>query len=132
MGNIALQLKHENWAFSHGYSDEIQIALVADFLNGIYNAIKKKEFSFAKLPQGIQLSLETRMSFYNAGYEFGRVKHSIAESDILNRLNYLLRELRSKIQSSLKEDSILNSTGDCRGACAYNTGDRSEYLHYGW
>lgn len=30
-----MQLEHENWAFCHGYSDERQISLVADFLNGI-------------------------------------------------------------------------------------------------
>lgn len=132
MENIAIQLRNEDWAYQHGYENEVQISLVADFLNGIYAFKRKIEMPFAVLPIDAHLSKPIREAFYRAGQELAGLKLTISESDVTTALSRLFSVLHDDIIQVLDSDSILASTGDCRGACAYNTGDRSEYRNYGW
>lgn len=132
MKNVSLQIKHENWAYTHGFNNEVQIALVADFLNGLNASAGQIEPSLVVLPNGIFISKTIREIFYNEGNKLSKIKCTIDEVDILKNLGDLFKNFHSTIMSILKENSILASTGDCRGACAYNTGDRSEYRNYGW
>ena len=129
MNSISQQLKYEEWAFSHGYNSETQIALAADFLNGLRSSIGKEENLFNNLPKGIHVSKPLREAFYNAGKELAELKHNYSERDVNESLSDIFHKFSEEIK---KTNSILASTGDCRGACAYNTGDRSEYLNYGW
>lgn len=132
MESIALQLQFEEWAYRHGYESEAQISLVADFLNGFEASRRKSESSLAVLPSGVHLSKPVREAFYHAGQELAGLKRAIAESDITTALSRLFCNLHNDMMQVLASDSVLASTGDCRGACAYNTGDRSEYRNYGW
>lgn len=132
MNKIALQLQHEEWAYRNGYSNEAQVSLVADFLNGLSAALNKEEYSFSVLPNGIHLSKGIREAFYNSGKELANLKSSIAETDVITAISNLFSKLHNEIKQAVADDSILTSTGDCRGACLYNVGDRAEYLNYGW
>ena len=132
MNNVILQLRHEEWAYQNGYNDEFRISLVSDFLNGIYSRLHQQEFSFTLLPYGLHISKSVRESFYRSGQEFAKLNKNIIDSDIKTALSNLFCRLQKEMEQVLAEDSILASTGDCRGACAYNTGDRSEYRNYGW
>lgn len=132
MNKIALQLQHEEWAYRNGYSNEVQVSLVADFLNGLNAELNKEEYTFSILPNGIHLSKGIREAFYNSGKELANLKSSIAETDVITAISNLFSKLHNEIKQAVADDSILTSTGDCRGACAYNTGDRTEYRNYGW
>lgn len=132
MESIVLQLQYEDWAYRHGYETDVQISLVADFLKGMDASKRNIELPLAVLPSGVHLSKSVREAFYHAGQEFANLKCTIAESDITTALSRLFRNLHNDIMQALASDSVLTSTGDCRGACAYNTGDRSEYRDYGW
>lgn len=132
MNKITLQLQHEEWAYRNGYSNEVQVSLVADFLNGLNAELNKEEYTFSILPNGIHLSKGIREAFYNSGKELANLKSSIAETDVITAISNLFSKLHNEIKQAVADDSILTSTGDCRGACAYNTGDRTEYRNYGW
>lgn len=133
MNTIALQLQYEEWAYRHGYSNETQIALSADFLKGVhYSGINDTENTLSLLPDGLHVSKSVREAFYKAGQELVKLNSSVGEADILHTLKELFKQFRSDLSAAVAEDGILASTGDCRGACAYNVGDRSEYRHHGY
>lgn len=132
MNKIALQLQYEEWAYRNGYSNEAQVSLVADFLNGLSAALNKEEYSLSVLPNGIHLSKGIREAFYNSGKELVNLKPLIAEKDVITAISNLFSKLHNEIKQAVAGSSVLASTGDCRGACLYNVGDRTEYLNYGW
>lgn len=132
MESICLQLQHEDWAYRNGYNNENQVSLVADFLNGLYSALNNKDLSFSELPLGIHISKPMREAFYRSGQELASIKSNIADSDIKTALSDLFLKFRNEFKQAFAEGSILASTVDCRGACEYHVGDRSEYLDYGW
>ena len=132
MERICLQLQHEDWAYRNGYNNETQVLLVADFLNGVYSNLHKEDLPFCKLPLGIHISKSMREAFYRSGKELASLKSNIADFDIKTALSNLFLKFHNEIKHVLAEGTILATTGDCRGACQYNTGDRGEYLNYGW
>lgn len=86
MRNISNQLQYEDWAYKNGYENEVQITLVADFLNGVYAPMHENYISLAVLPFGIHLSKPIREAFYRSGQELANLKSNIAESDIITAL----------------------------------------------
>lgn len=132
MNTIQMQLEHENWAFCHGYSDERQISLVADFLNGIQSQTKKIPAAMTELPMGIHISQGVREAFSNAGRQFAAIHHGSTDTDLIEALKALFAKFGAELSEAVAIDGIMASTGDCRGACQYNVGDRTEYRSYGW
>lgn len=127
MDTITLQLQYEDWAFRHGFESEAQVSLATDFLWGLHNPDKPTETMMAPICDE-SISASVREAFYNAGRKIAVTKAKIESSDIVMALNYLF----AKLVDEMKNTGVMNSTGDCRGACKYNTGDRSEYRNYGW
>lgn len=127
-----MQLAHEDWAFRHGYSNEHQVALAADFLNGFRLQRVPVSEALELLPFGIHLSKGVREAFYHAGQQLASIRIQHTDAELLEVLQLLFRRFGSELKAATATDGILASTGDCRGACNYNTGDRSEYRDYGW
>lgn len=132
MESICLQLQHENWAYQNGYSNEKQVSLVADFLNGMYSSVNNKDLSFTELPLGIHISKPMREAFYRSGKELANLKSDIEDSDIKTALSNLFLKFHKEFTLAFAKGSILASTGDCRNVCEYHTGNRTEYFHNGW
>lgn len=127
MDAITLQLQYEDWAFRHGFETEAQVSLATDFLWGLHNPYKPAETMLAPV-RDESIGACVRKTFYDAGRKISMAKAKIESSDIVMALNNLFAKLVDEIKST----GVMNSTGDCRGACKYNTGDRSEYRNYGW
>lgn len=130
--NSACQLQLENWAYRHGFQNEVEITLVADFLLGLHNANNKIKSSLALSPTNVTLTERLRHAFYLAGVKFSQIAENISDSAIMSFVKDVYAQLNGEIKKSLADNSVMESTGDCRGACKYNTGDRSEYRNYGW
>ena len=130
--NSTSQLQLENWAYRHGFQNEVEITLVADFLLGLHNAKNKIKSSLAPLPTNVSLTARLRSAFYFAGVKFSQISEIITDSAILAFVKDVYAQLNGEIKKGLADNSVMESTGDCRGACKYNTGDRSEYRNYGW
>ncbi len=128
MGNndfIALRLELEDRAHEMGYNDDLMVTLAADFLQGACKVALTADKMLSTLPKGLHLKKELRNALYSAGESFG-------ESATFESLRETMVRFGEEIKEAVKENGIMASTGDCRGACKYNTGDRSEYRNYGW
>lgn len=130
--SIPVQLQYEEWAFQHGFESEVQVSLVADFLNGLYSSLKKVETTLARWSSDIHISKAVREAFYNAGQKLATLKTAVVEADIILALKDLFATFRASIMAALAEGSIMAGTGDCRNACRYNSGDSSNYANYGY
>lgn len=126
---LHIRLQYEDWAFHHGFTSEIQVALVADFLQGMDISSPNVMYS---LPKNTSLPDNLRAVFVNAGKCLSILIEKVTDNDITKHLEQLFTENKDKINKVLGEIVIMPGTGDCRGACKYNTGDRSMYRNYGW
>lgn len=122
--NINQQLQYEDWAYSHGFNNDVEVSLAADFLSGA-SANGAGATAMAVLPAGITISDSLRRLFVEAGRRF-------ASNDLFAALAETFERYADKVECALSDNHIAPSTGDCRGACQYNVGDRSEYRNYGW
>ena len=134
MNNISnksycIRLQHEDWAFCHGFTNEVQIALVADFLQGVYICSSN---ALCSLPNNISLPDSLRVVFVNAGRCLSSLVEKLTDSDLIKHIEQVYNENWERVNKVLGENAIMPGTGDCRGACKYNTGDRSMYRNYGW
>lgn len=124
-----LRLQHEDWAFHHGFTNEVQVALVADFLQGMNTDSSKV---LCSLPHNISLPDCLRAIFVSAGKCLSTLVERISEYDIMKHIEQTFSDNWDMVTKALGENAIMPGTGDCRGACKYNTGDRSMYRNYGW
>lgn len=124
---LAARLTFEDKAFSMGFCDKLINTLVADLLQGVGRVALDIDRLVSMAPGGLHLRRELRQAIYHAG----SMLDEAAELDA-DQINAVLADFKSEIAAAAKENGILASTGDCRGACKYNTGDSSEYRNYGW
>lgn len=114
-------------AFNIGFCDKLMTILVADLLQGVFQIALDLDRIMSIAPGGLHIRKELRQSIYNAGRELD-TEQVLTYEDVKT----ILSRYKDEIAAAAKENGILASTGDCRGACKYNTGDRSEYRNYGW
>lgn len=124
---VATRLNFEDIAFSMGFCDKLINTLVADLLQGVGRVALDIDRLVSLAPGGLHLRKELRQAVYQAGCRLDEAAELSAEN-----INAILADFKSEIASAAKENGIMASTGDCRGACKYNTGDSSEYRNYGW
>lgn len=124
---IATRLRFEEQAFDMGFCDKVMNTLVADLLQGACRMVTDMDKLICLTTGGIHLRKDIREAVCNLG-------QSLTPGTNLNfeRIKELLSEFKEDIYAAANENGIMASTGDCRGACKYNTGDRSEYRNYGW
>lgn len=132
MNAIDIRLECESKAHRWGYDNEVLIALSADLLQGAISLTEKVAAIMPSLPAGIHVSRRLREIFFNMGREIATSKSNLSDESLQCRLAELMHDFTAEVSAAIKENSILASTGDCRGACKYNTGDSSEYRNYGW
>ncbi len=125
---VACRLQLENWAYRHGFQNEVEITLVSDFLHGLHNGSS----ALAPAPLTVKLSDGLRHAFYMAGIKFAEIAKTVSDSAVISYVKDVFVKFNDAVSKSLADNSVMESTGDCRGACKYNTGDRSEYRNYGW
>lgn len=126
------QLSFENWAFRHGFKNEVEIALVSDFLSGMHSHQTKLGPSFAPLLTGLNIKDSLRRKFFTYGEKFPTGNILICDSNIITRIKEIAKGLKQELCAAFEGNHIAPSTGDCRGACQYNVGDRTEYRNYGY
>ncbi len=125
-------LQLEDWAYCHGFQNEVEITLVSDFLLGLHNGSSAIRESLSPVPLTVKLSEGLRRAFYMAGIKFSEVAKTVSDLAIISFVKDVFVRFNNEISKALADNSIMGSTGDCRGACKFNTGDRSEYRNYGW
>lgn len=125
--SLAQRLGLEAQAFDMGFCDRLMTTLVADLLQGVGRITLDLDRLISMVPGGLHIRKELRQAIYQAGEELksNQVVTYEQVKTILNRYS-------EEISAATKENGIMASTGDCRGACKYNTGDSSEYRNYGW
>lgn len=124
---LAARLSFEDKAFGMGFCDKLINTLVADLLQGVGRVALDIDRLVSMAPGGLHLRRELRQAVYQAGSMLDEAAELGAD-----QINAVLADFKSEIAAAAKENGILASTGDCRGACKYNTGDSSEYRNYGW
>lgn len=129
---VAFQLQLENWAYCHGFQNEVEITLVSDFLLGLHNGNCAINESLVPAPLSVKLSEGLRRAFYMAGIKYSEFAKTVSDLAIISFVKDVFVRFNNEISKALADNSIMGSTGDCRGACKFNTGDRSEYRNYGW
>lgn len=132
MNSIYLRLSFEEKAHSWGYCNEVLIALAADFLQGVSFVAKKIGCRLPCLYGGIHIERSLRENFFEAGAEISKAKELLTDDDLKQFLAKTIEKFVTSVKDAVENNGVLSSTGDCRGACKYNTGDRSEYRNYGW
>lgn len=132
MNSVDLRLSYEDKAYSWGFRNEVLNTLAADFLQGVWMAANIISPVLPPLPVGIHISKPLREAFFEAGAEISRAKMSLSEENLKLNLDKTLNKLTNSVKKAVAGNGVLASTGDCRGACKYNTGDSSEYRNYGW
>lgn len=126
--SLTYQLQIEDWAYRHGFKNEVEITLASDFMLGVYNGCHRKKKSLAPLPTGIVVDNSIRECFYNSGLSFNLLTNTC----VVDTIERLLSQFCCELKRLFAVNHIQESTGDCRGACQYNTGDRTEYRSYGY
>ena len=124
---IALRLELEERAFNLGFCDKLTTTLVADMLQGACHMANAMDSFLSHAPGGLHIKKELRQAICRAGARLDDYRTADKGS-----ICDMLAEFSSEIALTAKENGIVASTGDCRGACKYNTGDSSEYRNYGW
>lgn len=132
MNSVDLRLSYEDKAYSWGFRNEVLNTLAADFLQGVCTAADMISPVLPPLPGGVHISKPLREAFFVAGAEISRAKMSLSDENLKLYLAKTLNELADFVKKTVANNGVLASTGDCRGACKYNTGDSSEYRNYGW
>lgn len=132
MNSIDLRLSYEEKAHTWGFRNEVLNTLVADFLQGASIVAHKISPILPMLPGGIHISRQLREAFFEAGAEIAEAKENMTDENLKTTVADILERFAVSVREAIAENGFVASTGDCRGACKYNTGDRSEYRNYGW
>lgn len=132
MNEIEYRIYLEEKSYLFGFQNEILNILAADILQGIAFTAKKIGSKLPILPIGIHIARPLREAFFNAGEEIGETKEYLSNDYLQNEIQIIFSKFEEAVSNTISKNKMWASTGDCRGACKYNTGDSSEYRNYGW
>lgn len=132
MNEIDLRLTYEDRACRWGFRNEVLNSLVADFLQGFESVTRKLGAALPPLPGGLHIAKPLREVFFEAGNKLANANDTLSDENLKNTVLMTLSKFTNAVKDAIKDNKVLASTGDCRGACRYNTGDSSEYRNYGW
>ncbi len=132
MNSIDLRLAYEDKARVWGFRNEVLNTLAADLLQGVAFTAGKFGNLLPVLPGGIHIAKPLRKAFFKAGADIAMAKKTMSDDDLKLAVAEVLDRFAISVKEAIADNRIVASTGDCRGACKYNTGDRSEYRNYGW